>query len=678
MRYQINDPVRILEGVGPKVAENLQRMGIETISHLLQWYPRRYIDGSQPVPVASAATGIEQAFRLTVQEVKEGFTRNRGVKTLSVRCEDESGSILVQWYNQPYLKQKLVPGSVWIMIGTVTYFRDGRTLLAPRLEQRPVIIPIYPQSGSVNSRLLHTLIKQALPETMLHDPLPEEVRLTQGLLGLKEALTALHTPTESREIEPAQDTVAFQEVWNFFMQLEQSQSHIQAEEGIVIPADTDFIHKITETLPFTLTDGQKRAIWESAQGMASGTVMTRLLNGDVGSGKTVVAGILACLVAKAKYRTAFLAPTEILAEQHYATLQQLLQRSGLKIGLWTASHQEKDVAEADLIVGTHALLYEKISLSPLGLVVVDEQHRFGVEQRTKLRENQQRIPHFLSMTATPIPRTLALTLFANLEVSQLPERPAGRLPIKTFIIDNDPYRNRMNQRMAEEIAAGRQVFVVCPAIKVKEQKEEEAGELMLFEEGSFQQGKRAVEEEIARLKKLFPTFRIETVHGKLKPAQKAEVMARMNAGEIDILVATSVVEVGVDIPNATVLVIEGAESFGLAQLHQLRGRVGRGSHQSYCFLCPHKMSQKIRERLQVIADSNDGFVIAEADLAQRGPGDVQGLSQSGLPDFRMASLTDLLFLQRVRDVVRSYLGNHPDYTWTNSFSVSAPKMKSLE
>jgi len=293
-----------------------------------------------------------------------------------------------------------------------------------------------------------------------------------------------------------------------------------------------------------------------------------------------------------------------------------------------------------------------------------------------LREKQEQPPHLLSMTATPIPRTLALTLFADLQVSSLKERPAGRIPVKTFLIDNEPYQRRMYEKISEEVAAGHQVFVVCPAIAEKIIEEEDV-ELTLFDDGA-QKGKRAAEEEAVRLQKLFPTLRVGLVHGKLKPAAKAAVMSAMTAGDVDILVATSVVEVGVDIPNASIMIIIGAESFGLAQLHQLRGRVGRGSAQSFCFLCPHKMSQKIRERLNVLVQSNDGFFIAEADLAQRGPGDIQGLSQSGLPDFRMASLTDLEFLQQVRTAVQTYRKDFPDKKVRISKKLAHPNIQKLE
>ena len=680
MRYQVTDPVRVLDGVGPKVAENLLRMDIHSIGDLLRWYPRRYLDGSNPMPVASCPYGVESAFRLTIDSVTEGYTKKRGIRSLKALCSDDSGSITVQWFNQTYLKQKLQPGTVWVMIGVISGFRGERVLNAPRLEQRAVIIPIYPQSASVNSRLLHSLIGKALPETLFDDQFPEQILLEEGLLETKKALQMLHFPTHMGEVAQAQKTLAYEEVWYFFASLELNRSQVLQTGGIVVEKDMAFLEKVMKTLPFTLTIGQKKAINECLADIESGGVMTRLLNGDVGSGKTVVAGTIATLLAKNGYKTAFLAPTEILAEQHFLTLSKLFKSAGLKIGLWTAHHQDKETEKADLIVGTHALLYEKISLKPLGLVVIDEQHRFGVEQRAKLRDQQEVAPHVLSMTATPIPRTLALTLFADLAVSQLTERPSGRLPIKTFIIDNQPYKERMYGRITEEIDAGRQVFVVCPAIQVAEAEEGEPEvELQLFSQGADEkQGQRAVEAEYERLKKIFPACRVGLVHGKLKAQEKTKVMDEMAAGSIDILVATSVVEVGVDIPNASVLVVEGAESFGLAQLHQLRGRVGRASYQSYCFLCPHKMSQKIRERLKVLEESGDGFVIAEADLAQRGPGDVRGLSQSGLPDFHMATLTDVLFLQHVREKLKAYLYHYPEYRINLTKSIAMTNIQSLD
>jgi len=678
MRYQLDDSVRLIQGVGPAVSEHLRLMGILTIADLLGWYPRRYIDGSNPVPVASAEVGVEQAFRLTIEDVKEGYTRKRGMRSLTAVCSDESGSVHVMWYNQPYLKQKLQPGSTWIMIGSLApVYRGQRMINAPQLEARPVIIPVYRQSGNISSRFIRSLIAKCLGETLVEESLPDQIRESHDLQQTKTALRYVHQPTTQEEIEQGHNTLAFEEVWEFFLGIEQNMAVVQEQQGVRIPSDVSFYEKVKQTLPFVLTTGQDVAIQQCLTDMAKGVPMTRLLNGDVGSGKTAVAGVLATMVAKAGYKTVFLAPTEILAEQHFKSLQSLLQHTGARVGLWTANHQEVETATADIIVGTHALLYDKISLAPLGLLIVDEQHRFGVQQRSLLREKSEKPPHLLSMTATPIPRTLALTLFADLQVSSLKERPAGRIPVKTFLIDNEPYQRRMYEKIAEEVAVGNQVFVVCPAIREKIVEEDVEVELTLFDE-DMQKGKRAAEEEAVRLQKLFPTLRVGLVHGKLKPAAKAAVMEAMNAGTIDILVATSVVEVGVDIANASVMVIEGAESFGLAQLHQLRGRVGRGSAQSFCFLCPHKMSQKIRERLNVLVNSSDGFVIAEADLALRGPGDIQGLSQSGLPDFRMASLTDLEFLQRVRTAVQVYRKDFPGKKVRISKRLAHPDIQKLE
>lgn len=675
MRYQLNDSVRLLPKVGPTTAAELVRMGIETVGDLLLWYPRRYLDASHPVPLRQASINQESVFQLTIDTISEGFTKRRGLRALTAKAHDDSGKVVLQFYNQPYLIKQLLPGSRWVCIGGLRPAPGGLTLISPRLERRAVILPVYRQSKKVSSRFLNSLIAQALPLTEIESALPSEIQEKFALLPTATALERLHLPTSLPEIAAAQSTQAFTEVWEFFVDLERL-TEPQTHPAPQIPADADWLKKVSASLPFKLTAGQKRAIWDAAQDLASGTAMVRLLNGDVGSGKTVVAGMLASLVAKAGWQTAILAPTQILAEQHAQSLQKLFQRAGLRIALWTGNTKEKHAPEADLVVGTHALLTDPSLLPKLGLVVVDEQHRFGVEQRTRLVDGRQLQPHFLSMTATPIPRTLALSLFANLKLSTLPERPVGRLPVQTQIIKGASGRQAMYERLQLEAQAGQTSFVICPMITAAI---EEAEELNLFDPDELaKQGQKAVQAEVERLQKALPKLKIGSIHGKMKSAEKTQIMADFANQKLDVLVGTSVVEVGVDIPHATVMVIEGAELFGLAQLHQLRGRVGRSRQQSYCFLCPHGEGEAAQKRLQILVDSNDGFEIAEADLAERGPGNLAGQLQSGLPNFKLASISDLTFLREVRETVMSYLAKHPDYQLLAFRQLDNPKLANLE
>lgn len=675
MPYQEIDRVGVIPGVGEKTAEALQRLGITTIHDLLHWYPRTYLDASLPVSISQAGGGRLVAIRATVQSVQKRLSKARRVPMLEAKVTDESGELLLRWFHQPYLAQKLQIGTSWVFIGEAQRFQGDNVMLAPKVEEVPRIFAVYAQSKGLTSKMLRGYIDWILKRVELSKGiLPKEVANHWQLEDRSVVLKNLHQPTSLNEIEPAHRYLAVEEVFSFFVRLLAGKPQEQSK-GRVIPLNIPLLQELVKDLPFQLTDGQRLLVWEMAQEMASGKAMTRLLNGDVGSGKTVVAALLAATICKTGLSSIFLVPTEILAQQHRRALQGLLTKAGIEVAIWTAATKE-EMKAGQIIVGTHALLQEKVALPEIGLLIIDEQHRFGVRQRQLLRNKQGLPPHILSMTATPIPRTLALTLYGNLAVSFLKERPAGRQQIKTKIT-TEKDRPTMYNHLVEEIQVGQQVFIICPLIKEKETKDSEGEPVLeLFSQEELQQQERkTVLAEAARLIKEQPELgRIEAIHGKLKATEKQAIMQRMAAGEIDVLVATSVIEVGIDIPNATVMVIENAERFGLAQLHQLRGRVGRSNLQSYCYLCPGLVTQKILERLRVLEDSNDGFVIAERDLQLRGPGELVGEAQSGLPDFKMASLTDIDFLQEVKQVTEDYLQKHPNFL--NEFMASQNELPS--
>lgn len=651
-------PVGELKGVGAKRSALFAKLGVKTLYDLLRYYPRSYLDFSSPLPISDAPSDTPCCTRAIVAgEVREQMIR-RGMTLYKCRVADDTGICELTFFNNRYIKSLLKQGEEYIFYGLLTGSGYHRKMASPEFEKAEDfsgLRPIYPQTEGLSSRQIRSAIEQALGLCCDHltDPLPDSLRQQQGLCHLRYALENIHLPKTRQDLDCARDRLAFEEL--LYLQLglltlrEQNKSRRTAASCIK-PADfTEFYAH----LPYTPTGAQTRAIKEAAADMGRETAMNRLLQGDVGSGKTLVAAAICYYAWQNGYQSALMAPTEILAAQHHRSLSALLEPLGMRVGLLTGSlsASEKQGVKAklasqelDLIVGTHALLQGDVVYRNPGLVITDEQHRFGVAHRAMLSERGQS-PHVLVMSATPIPRTLALILYGDLDISTLYELPKGRQKIETYLVDSGK-RKRIYRFIRNHIEKGRQAYIVCPLVEQNENSPEELSDVESY-------AKKIASEDLAGC-------RVGLLHGRLKPAQKDEMMRAFASGELDVLVATTVIEVGVDVPNAVVMVIENAERFGLSQLHQLRGRVGRGSEQSTCILISDSHSKETLERLKTLRDNNDGFAIAEKDLQLRGPGDFFGRRQHGLPELRVADLvSDLGMLRRAQQVCNELLENDP-------------------
>lgn len=626
-------PVRYLKGVGPKTAERFEKLGIVTLADLLCHYPRRYIDFSRPYSIAEAPPDTECVVKAEVFAKPAGRILPGGRRMERITAGDDVSSLEITWFNNPYATQKLELGQEYYFEGIVTGGMLRRQMVNPQVRTAAQITAapfeaVYPQTEGLSSTVIAKCIRQLLPHAeLLPDPLPEEMLKKYRLLSKADAVRAIHCPATEEEAFAARRRLIYEELLVLQLGIGRMKNRGSASTGA--PMQRLDPAPFWASLPFSPTGAQRRAVDEILTDLSGSTSMNRLLQGDVGSGKTLVAAAAIWACIRSGYQAALLAPTEILAAQHAENLNRMLAPFGMRVALLTggmkAAARRTTLAairsdEADLVVGTHAILSEGVEFARLGLAVVDEQHRFGVRQRGMLAEKAAN-PHLLVMSATPIPRTLGLLIYGDLDISILDELPPGRKPVKTRCITGKK-RQDLYGFLDREIGAGRQVYIVCPAI-----------------EDTPDGGLNAVKsyyEDIA--KALLPDRRVGLMHGKLKPKEKAAVMDDFKAGRLDALVSTTVIEVGVDVPNATVMVIENAERYGLSALHQLRGRVGRGAAESWCFLVSDNTAESVQKRLKFLCSTSDGFAVAQFDLETRGPGDFFGSRQHGLPTLQIADL----------------------------------------
>lgn len=646
-------PIESLSGVGIKRGELFRRLGVRTVGELLRYYPRGYVDHSNPVFIAQTQANETCCIKATV-EAPVNERRIAGGRLLSrVRVYDESGALPLTFFNNRYIKNMLKPGETYIFYGKITQGTGRKEMTAPEFspaQQGQRVRPVYSATAGLSSRQIETAVERALlllPEKV-KEPIPQEVMKKYSLCGLREAIENIHFPTSDQSLKDARRRLVFEELLVLNLGLRRLKAGRKNEMSIIM--EKDYAGDFFNLLPFRPTKAQLRATGDCVRDMTTGgPPMNRLIQGDVGSGKTAVAAALCYCAAKNGWQAAFMAPTEILAEQHFLSLSKILEGTGVRVELLTGSAkpaQKKKIRESlllgeiDLIIGTHALISDGVEFCRLGLCVTDEQHRFGVSQRAKLLAKGEN-PHLLVMSATPIPRTLALIIYGDLDISVIDELPPGRQAVDTMLIDSAK-RHRMYGFMKKLIDEGRQCYIVCPAVEEGELQvasaQEYAGELQRFE---------------------FKDYRVGLLHGKMKPAEKERVMRAFANGEIDLLVSTTVIEVGVDVPNAVVMAVENAERFGLSQLHQLRGRVGRGAHKSFCILISDAQNEETVARLRTMCQTNNGFEIADMDLKLRGPGDFFGARQHGLPELKIADLTDMDGLAAAQQAAEEILVESP-------------------
>lgn len=679
-RPGLDSPVTVLLGIGPSHAKRFKRLGVETIRDLLYLFPRRYNDFSSLKTINQLEYGEEVTIIGTVWETKARETRKGGVIVTSI-ISDGTGTIQATWFNQSYLARRLPAGRQIVLSGKIDEYLGRLVFQAPEwepLEKELIhtarLAPVYPLTKGLSARWLRRLMKKTVDywSKRLPDHLPARLRERANLLDLETAIGQIHFPEDQESLKRARHRLSFDEFFLIQLGAQRQRNLWRSKPGRPLTINEESLTSFLLSLPFALTGAQQRALQEIVKDLRQPQPMSRLLQGDVGSGKTVVAAAAMLLTVANGCQAVMMAPTEILAEQHHKTIIELLTNFESKIGIQNSEfrirlligsltplekqqiHEEAAAGEADIIIGTHALIQEGVEFKDLGLAVIDEQHRFGVAQRAALREKGIAetgpffgpvCPHVLVMSATPIPRTLALTIYGDLDISVIDELPPGRQEIKTrWLLPRE--RERAYSFLHSQIEQGHQAFIICPLVEESEKIEA-----------------KAVVEEYARLQKeIFPDLKLSLLHGRMKGEEKEAVMGGFKRDEFDILVSTSVVELGIDVPNATVMLVEGANRFGLAQLHQFRGRVGRSEYQSYCLLLSDSSTPESQERLRAIETTQDGFALAEKDLELRGPGEFFGTRQSGLPELTMAKLSDVRILEQARNEAQVLFSEDPDLT----------------
>ncbi|MCW2278404.1 ATP-dependent DNA helicase RecG [Heliophilum fasciatum] len=674
---KVNDgdvPIQFMRGVGPQRAGRLKKLGIETVADLLWHLPARYVDRSSLSLVASVQSPGDYGVAGIIRSQQHRPTRP-GLIIYRAQLDDGTGILPLIWFNRPHLHRTFPPGTAVVVFGKAEYRGDSLELHVEDMElqgeARQGIVPVYPATEGLPQRQLQQLCQQALANygERLRDAVPASVQTQLGLMTIAEAMRCVHLPTSLAEAEAGRRRLAFTEVFLLQMAWQMVRRRRGSSgTGVMHQSAVRELAALWQLLPYPLTEAQQRVIREISQDMERATPMNRLLQGDVGAGKTVVAASVAVKAVASGFQAAFMAPTEILAEQHAINWQRLLAPMGIPVGHLSGGMTKRRKEEllkalqdgsVSIVVGTHALLQQHVVFRRLGLVIIDEQHRFGVRQRATLWGKGQ-LPDLLVMTATPIPRTLAMTLYGDLDVSVLDQRPPGRQPIKTAHVSSKAWP-RIEQLIRREIAQGGRAYVVCPAIEENEE----------LDIAAVEQRFKVLSEDV------FPDLAVGMLHGKLKKEAKAAAMEAFAQGKTPVLVATTVVEVGIDVPEATVMVIEDAQRFGLAQLHQLRGRVGRGQSPSYCVLVADKLGDEGRQRMQAMVRTDDGFVLAEEDLKLRGPGEMIGTKQSGIPAFKVADLErDSSLITQAREWAVRYLMNDPHLQAADS-RVLADKIRTM-
>lgn len=652
--------VRYIKGIGEARAKALSKLGIGTLQDLIGYFPRRYEDRTMTRSIRELELGETVCVRAMIAQDPTANRISGGRTVVKARAVDDSGALDLTFFNQEYRKNSLHRGETYIFCGKVEGNLLARRMINPIVEREGEqvltghIVPIYPLTAGVSQNLLYKAVGQGLTACrhLLADCLPNAVRQAHSLCHSGYAYENIHFPADAEALALARRRMVFEELFILSCGLQMLRSRRTDVAGPACAAAD--MEEFYGALPFPLTNAQRRAIGEAVADMRSGRPMNRLCQGDVGSGKTMVAAGCVWFAAQSGWQSALMAPTEILARQHYENLAPLFEKFGLRCALLTGSTKAKErreilenlaLGEIDLCIGTHALLTEDVSYARLGLVITDEQHRFGVNQRAALGQKAEN-PHMLVLSATPIPRTLALIIYGDLDVSVMNELPPGRQKVDTFAVD-ERYRQRINKFIRKQVEAGHQVFIVCPLVGQEDQLPDERKAAAAYA--------KKLREEV------FPDLRVCLLHGKMKPKEKEKVMEDFAAGNGDILVATTVVEVGVDVPNATCMVVENAERFGLSQLHQLRGRVGRGQAKSYCILLSEHPSEETKRRLKVMTKTNDGFEISREDLALRGPGDFFGQRQHGLPALKIADLScDMALLDEAQQAAKGWMAQDPE------------------